>query len=71
MQNVFSHIRECQLFKTLEIDELLFVEFKCIVEELKYGMWSDANYFVFVTSGKKKWTSLERDILSRQGMHSL
>lgn len=67
MQNVFSHIRECQLFKTLEIDELLFVEFKCIVEELKYGMWSDANYFVFVTSGKKKWTSLEREYIVTAG----
>ncbi len=67
VQNVFSHIRECRLFKTLDIDELLFVEFKCIVEELEHGMWSDANYFVFVTNGKKKWCSLNREYVVTAG----
>lgn len=37
------------------IEELLFVEFKCLVEDLRFGMWSDANYFVFVTNGQKMW----------------
>ena len=67
MQNVFSYIRECRLFKTLSIDELLFVEFKCLVEELKHGMWSDANYFVFVTNGKKKWSSLDQEYIVTAG----
>lgn len=67
MENVFSYIRECQLFKTLSIDELLFVEFKCMIEELKYGMWSDANYFVFVTNGKKKWSSLDQEYIVTAG----
>ncbi len=43
------------MFRKFTIDELLFVEFKCLVEEIRFGMWSDANYFVFVTNGKKMW----------------
>tara|TARA_R110002051_G_scaffold210668_1_gene276152 strand:+ start:354 stop:1139 length:786 start_codon:yes stop_codon:yes gene_type:complete len=26
-----------------------------MIEEIRFGMWSDANYFVFVTNGKKMW----------------
>ena len=61
MTNVFSYIRDCNLFKKLEVDELLFVEFKCMIEEIRYGMWSDVNYFVFVTNGKKMWKTFKKD----------
>jgi len=67
MTNVFSYIRDCNLFKKLEVDELLFVEFKCMIEEIRYGMWSDANYFVFVTNGKKMWKTLKKDYVVTAG----
>mgnify|MGYP006883059456 CR=1 FL=1 len=55
MTNVFSYIRECELFIKFTVGELLFVEFKCLIEEIRYGMWSDANYVFFVTNAKKMW----------------
>lgn len=67
MTNVFSYIRDCNLFKKLEVDELLFVEFKCMIEEIRYGMWSDANYFVFVTNGKKMWQTHRNDYIVTAG----
>jgi len=67
MTNVFSHIRDCSLFKKFTIDELLFVEFKCLVEEIRFGMWSDANYFVFVTNGKKMWKTHRNDYMVSAG----
>ena len=67
MTNVFSYIRDCNLFKKLEIDELLFVEFKCMIEEIRFGMWSDANYFVFVTNGKKMWKTRNKEYIVRAG----
>lgn len=67
MQNVFKYIRECNLFKKIEVGELLFVEFKCLVEEIRFGMWSDANYFVFVTNGKKMWKTHRGEYIVEAG----
>ncbi len=62
MTNVFTYIRECKLFRKFTVDELLFVEFKCMIEEIRFGMWSDANYFVFVTnSSSKMWGKTQRN----------
>ncbi len=67
MTNVFTYIRECKLFRKFTIDELLFVEFKCMVEEIRFGMWSDANYFVFVTNGKKMWKTYRNEYMVTVG----
>lgn len=67
MTNVFTYIRECKLFRKFTIGELLFVEFKCMVEEIRFGMWSDANYFVFVTNGKKMWKTHRNDYMVKAG----
>lgn len=42
----------------MEVSELLFVEYTCMREETKFGMWSANNYFVFISSGKKMWRSI-------------
>jgi len=67
MTNVFSYIRECELFRKFTVDELLFVEFKCMIEEIRFGMWSDANYFVFVTNGKKMWKTHRNEYMVKAG----
>ena len=45
----------------------MFVEFKCTIEELRYGMWSEANYFVFVTNGKKMWKTHQNEFVVEAG----
>jgi AraC-like DNA-binding protein len=67
MTNLFSYIRDSNLFRKFTIDELLFVEFKCIIEEVRFGMWSDVNYFVFVTNGKKMWKTYRDDYMVTAG----
>ena len=67
MTNIFTYIRECELFRKFEIDELLFVEFKCMIEEIQFGMWSEANYFVFVTNGKKMWKTHRNKYVVKAG----
>ena len=67
MTNIFTYNRECELFRKFTIDELLFVEFKCMVEEIRFGMWSDVNYFVFVTNGKKVWKTHRNEYLVNAG----
>ncbi len=67
MLNIHSYINDNNAFKQLKIDDLLFVEYKCLVEEVKAGIWSDANYFVFVTSGKKMWKSIYGEYVVESG----
>jgi AraC-like DNA-binding protein len=42
----------------MEVSSLLFVEYTCMQEETKFGIWSDNNYFAFISSGKKIWRTI-------------
>lgn len=58
MVNLYSAIKESSLFRKMEVSELLFAEYTCMREETKFGIWSDNNYFAFISSGKKMWKSI-------------
>jgi AraC family transcriptional regulator, exoenzyme S synthesis regulatory protein ExsA len=58
MVNLYSAIKESNLFRKIEVNELLFAEYTCMREETKFGIWSDNNYFAFISSGKKMWKSI-------------
>ena len=58
MVNLYSAIKESNLFHKMEVNELLFVEYTCMQEETKFGIWSNNNYFAFIASGKKMWKSI-------------
>ena len=58
MLNLYSVIKDSNLFRKMEVSELLFVEYTCMREETKFGIWSDNNYFAFISSGKKMWKSI-------------
>ncbi|MDX8338787.1 AraC family transcriptional regulator [Draconibacterium sp. IB214405] len=67
MLDLHSYIRNNSHYKKLIIDDLLFVEYKCVYEETRAGIWSDTNYFVFVTSGKKMWKSIYNEYVVETG----
>ena len=67
MLDLHAYLKSSNEFKKLQIDELLFIKYQCLVEEVKAGIWSDANYFVFVTSGKKMWRSIDEDYVVERG----
>jgi AraC-like DNA-binding protein len=58
MINLYSAIKQNDVFRKLEVNELLFVEYTCMREETKLGIWSDNNYFAFISSGKKAWRTI-------------
>ncbi|HVX26909.1 MAG TPA: AraC family transcriptional regulator [Parafilimonas sp.] len=58
MINLFSAIKNSNAYRKLEVNELLFAEYTCMREETKLGIWSDSNYFAFISSGKKIWRSI-------------
>ncbi len=67
MIDLHGFLKASNDYKKLQVNDLLFIEYKCLVEEVKAGIWSDANYFVFVTSGKKMWRSIYNDYVVESG----
>ncbi|MEO6001264.1 MAG: AraC family transcriptional regulator [Chitinophagaceae bacterium] len=58
MINLYSTIKDSNLFRKMEVNELLFVEYVCMKEETRFGIWSNNNYFAFITSGRKLWRTI-------------
>jgi AraC family transcriptional regulator, exoenzyme S synthesis regulatory protein ExsA len=58
MVNLYNYIIENRLFRKLKADDLLFAEYKCLVEEERGEVWSHTNYFAFGLSGKKLWQTI-------------
>ena len=52
MTNVLDFIKENNFYKKFEVDDLLFVEFKCPYEEGKSGIWWHNNLFAFIIAGE-------------------
>ncbi|MFO7447560.1 MAG: AraC family transcriptional regulator [Ignavibacteriaceae bacterium] len=67
MLNVFDYIAGSRIFKKFKVDELLFVEYKCLIEETKIGIWSHNNCLVYVLGGKKKWKTRDKEYLVEGG----
>ena len=59
MINAYDTIRESLHFNKFEVGELLFVEYKCPIEQDVAGVWTPMDYFVHVLSGRKTWRTTE------------
>lgn len=67
MINLFSALKKSSQYRKMEVSELLFVEYTCMREETKFGIWSPNNYFAFITSGKKMWRSIDHSYEVNEG----
>lgn len=65
--NLQDFILESKLFKTFYIDDLLFVEYKCLVNEEQSNIWTHHNYFAYVFGGQKKWKTAKGEYLVSSG----
>ncbi|MGZ8436626.1 MAG: helix-turn-helix transcriptional regulator [Candidatus Binatia bacterium] len=60
MMNMYETIRDELHFNKFSVGELLFVEYKCPIEQDVAGVWTPMDYFVHVLSGKKTWRTTDR-----------
>lgn len=67
MLNIYDFITGNNAFKKFAIDGLLFVQYKCILNETRVGYWTHNNYFVYVLEGNKRWFSQNSENILRQG----
>jgi AraC-like DNA-binding protein len=61
MYNFFDAIKSNDQYRKLAVNDLLFVQYTCLIEESHLSIWSDKNYFAFITSGKKVWKTTYHD----------
>lgn len=79
MVNLQDYIEDSRLFQTFRIDELLFVEYKCLVEDDQSDIWAHNNYFAYVLGGEKKWKTQKGEyyvsggegLFVRRGAHTV
>lgn len=57
--NLQDIILNSRLFKTFSVDDLLFVEYKCLVDDHQAAIWTHHNYFAYVLGGQKMWITPE------------
>ena len=59
LMNMYDEIRANLHFNKFAVGELLFVEYKCPIEQEAAGVWTPMDYFVHVLSGRKTWRTAE------------
>lgn len=57
MFNLFEFVSGNDYFKQFKVNELLFLEYRCIANAAVAKVWSKYNYFLYVVHGKKVWQS--------------
>lgn len=67
MVNMLDYIKQSDIYKKFEIDELLFVEFKCPDGEGKSAIWWHNNFFAFILEGKTIMKTPQREYLLKPG----
>ena len=63
MKNLYESVFDVNIFKRLEVNDVLFTEYKCLEEESVFDIWSHINYFVYVLNGKKKWKTMTNEYM--------
>ncbi|HWI92749.1 MAG TPA: AraC family transcriptional regulator [Flavisolibacter sp.] len=52
---LYDIVYENCLFRQFKVNELLFVEYKCLNDEQKLKVLSQDNFFIYILGGKKLW----------------
>lgn len=63
MVNLHDFIVQSKHYQKFEVDDLLFVEYTCLVNDSRSEIWSHTNYFAYVLGGKKMWKTSKNEYL--------
>lgn len=65
--NLQDYIISSRLFKTWKVDDLLFVQYTCLIDDDTSDIWTHNNYFAYVLGGRKKWKTRQGEYLFDSG----
>ena len=56
MLNIYDFVvQNNNLYKKFEVDDLLFIEYRCLFPDDTIAYWTSSNYFLYILGGRKKW----------------
>lgn len=67
MLNIYDYVTNSRFFKTFKVDDLLFVEYKCLFRQDVITFWTHNNYFAYILSGSTKYTCGENEYTVSEG----
>lgn len=67
MYDFYSIMKSEIVFNKFEVNELLFVEYKCPLSQESVEIWSQHDYIVFILSGVKTWQTRENSWKVKKG----
>ena len=67
MFNLLEFVSGNSIFKQFKVNDLLFLEYKCVADQSAVKVWSKYNYFLYVVRGKKMWQSARAKYCVREG----
>ena len=67
MLNFYDYIANSKYFKTFRVDDLLLVEYKCVIPSDRVAFWSHNNYFAFVLTGQSRYYEGEKQYVIDAG----
>lgn len=67
MFNLLDFVYENCIFQQFKVNDLLFIEYKCVADESLLSVWSRHNYIMYVIKGKKLWQTAEADYYVKAG----
>lgn len=67
MLNVVDYVLNTKLYKKFAVDDLLFVQYQCMVTDAQIDYWTHLNYFCYILSGRKKYWCRDQELLLQHG----
>lgn len=67
MFNLLDFVYENCIFRQFKVNDLLFIEYKCVADESLLRVWSEHNYIMYVIKGKKLWRTPHAEYYVQQG----
>src|SRR5688500_16865203 len=67
MFNLLELVSGNSIFKQFKVNDLLFLEYKCVEDQSAVKVWSEYNYFLYVVRGRKMWQSSRAKYCVREG----
>src|SRR4030095_6052017 len=67
MFNLLEFVSGNPIFRQFKVNDLLFLEYKCVADESAVKVWSKYNYFLYVVRGKKMWQSSHAKYCVQEG----
>lgn len=67
MVNLYDYISNSNYCKTFKVNDLLWVEYKCMFTEAPVAYWTHNNYFAYILSGSMTYKSGDNEHVVRKG----